>query len=253
LAFEAILEANSAGSRGAAERRPARWRRAMLTASLLAHLAALAIALAYSFWQVDELPMPAVSVTLAGSAPPPPPPPPPARRQSSSKPKTKPTQPKPDTLIQPRETPKETPKPQDEPEKDEEGAEKGGVEGGVKGGVEGGVVGGVLGAPLVRDPGPRLVAPQVARALLLIDPNDERYRVSLPPALERAGATLSAIVRVCVSAQGAVTEVRIVRGAGPAVDAQIPSVLGRWRYRALLLDGKPTPFCYPLRYEISAR
>jgi protein TonB len=223
----------------------------MLTASLLVHLAALAVALGYSVWQVDELPMPAVSVTLAGSAPPPPPPPPPARRHSTSKPRTKPTQPRPDTLVQPHETPKETPKPE-EPE-EEDGADKGGVEGGVKGGVQGGVVGGVVGAPVVKDAGPRLLAPQVARGLLLIDPADERYRVSLPPALERAGATVSAIVRVCVSAQGAVTEVRVMRGAGPAVDAQIPTVLGRWRYRPLTIDGKPTPFCYPLRYEISSR
>jgi len=251
VAFEAILASALAETRGGAQRRPVRWRRAMLTASLLAHLVALGIALAYSFWQVDELPMPAVSVTLAGSAPPPPPPPPPARRQSNSKPRTRPTQPRPQTLVQPHQTPTETPR-SPEPE-EEEGAEKGGVEGGVKGGVEGGVVGGVVGAPLVKDAGPRLLAPQVARGLLLIDPNDERYRVSLPPALERAGATLSAIVRVCVSAQGAVTEVRLVRGAGPAVDAQIPTVLGRWRYRPLTIDGKPTPFCYPLKYEISAR
>jgi protein TonB len=248
LAFEAIL----AESHGAFERRPARWRRAMLTASLAVHLIALGIALGYSLWQVDELPLPAVSVTLAGSAPPPPPPPPPARRHSSSKPKTKPTQPKPETLVQPQETPKETPKPQ-EPDEEEEGAERGGVEGGVKGGVQGGVVGGVVGAPLIKDAGPRLLAPQVARGLLLIDPNEERYRVALPPALERAGATMSAIVRVCVSAQGTVTEVRLVRGANPAVDAQIPTVLGRWRYRPLTIDGKPTPFCYPLKYEISAR
>ena len=223
----------------------------MLAASLLGHLVALAIALAYSLWQVDELPLPAVSVTLAGSAPPPPPPPPPAAHQSSSKPKTKPTHPKTETLLQPRERPQE-PTPKDQPDEDDS-AEKGGVEGGVKGGVQGGVVGGVIGAPAVKDPGPRLLAPQVAKGLLLIDPNDERYRVALPPALERGGITLSAIVRVCVSAQGAVTEVRIVRGAGPAVDPQIPSVLGRWRYRPLLLDGKPTPFCYPLKYEISAR
>ena len=225
----------------------------MLTASLLAHVAALAVALAHSFWQVDELPLPAVSVTLAGSAPPPPPPPPPAaHKHASTRPKTKPTQPKPDTLVQPQERPKEAAKPQEE-EPDDDAADKGGVEGGVKGGVQGGVVGGVLGAPVVKDAGPRQLAPQIAKGLLLIDPNDERYRVSLPPALERAGASLVAIVRVCVSSEGAVTEVRLIRGAGPAVDGQIPVVLGRWRYRPLLIDGKPTPFCYPLKYEISAR
>ena len=88
---------------------------------------------------------------------------------------------------------------------------------------------------------------------MLIDPNEEQYRVKLPPALERSGVTLYAIVRVCVSAQGAVTDVRVLKGAGPAIDPQIPSVLGRWRYRPFTLNGQPTPFCYPLRYEISAR
>jgi len=50
-----------------------------------------------------------------------------------------------------------------------------------------------------------------------------------------------------------VTEVRILRGADPAIDPQIPTVLRRWKYRPYTIDGKPTPFCYMLRYEISAR
>jgi periplasmic protein TonB len=238
MAFEAVL----AHTRG--HRRSQRWRRVTLTLSVGVHVAALAVGAAYSLWQVDELPLPAVTVTLSAGAPPPPPPPPAARR-ASTKPKVRPVETKPDTLVQPRE-PKEAPKPQPEPENTPEG----GVAGGVKGGVQGGVVGGVVGAP---EQGPRMLAPQVAKGLLLIDPNDERYRVRLPPALERAGVTLSALLRICVSAQGAVTEVRILKGAGPAIDPQIPTVLGRWRYRPLLLDGRPTPFCTPLRYEITAR
>jgi protein TonB len=157
----------------------------------------------------------------------------------------KPT-PKVEALVQPQERPKEQPKPE---KQEEEGS---GVEGGVKGGVQGGVVGGVVGAP-VQNTGPRMVTPQIGKGLLLIDPNEEQYRVKLPPALERSGVTLHAIVRVCVSAQGAVTDVRVLKGAGPAIDPQIPTVLGRWRYRPFTLNGQPTPFCYPLRYEISAR
>jgi protein TonB len=242
MAFEAILDQ----ARGAAAARPTSRRRIMLTVSLAIHVAALLVGIAWSVWQVDELPLPHVAVTLAGA--PPPPPPPAAHSGAKSKPKVKPT-PKVEALVQPQEHPKEQPKPEKE---EEEGAQAGGVEGGVKGGVQGGVVGGVVGAP-VQNNGPRMVTPQIGKGLLLIDPNEEQYRVKLPPALERSGVTLFAIVRVCVSAQGAVTDVRVLKGAGPAIDPQIPSVLARWRYRPFTLNGQPTPFCYPLRYEISAR
>ena len=93
MAFEAVLAPDAAS--------PRRWRRITVIVSVAAHVAALAVGVAYSFWYVDELPLPAVSVTLAGA--PPPPPPPPARRRSSGKvrPKTVET-PKPQ-LVQPKE------------------------------------------------------------------------------------------------------------------------------------------------------
>jgi protein TonB len=239
MAFEAVLQQGRATSR--------KWRRTTWTVSVLLHGAAISVGIAYSLWRVDELPLPTVSVTLTSGMPPPPPPPPAARKRSTSTPKTRPTQPA--TLVQPKEQPK-APKPQPEPEK-EDSNEAGGVEGGVKGGVAGGVVGGVLGAPAPS--GPRLVSPQVGRQQLLIDPNDERYRVNLPPPLARSGMRFFAIVRMCVSAEGAVTEARVLRGANPAIDSQIPTVFARWRYRPYTLDGRPTPFCYQLRYEISSR
>jgi len=239
MAFEAILDQ----ARGTTAALPIRRRRITLTVSLAVHAAALLVGIAWSFWQVDELPLPHVSVTLAG-APPPPPPPPPASHGARTKPKVKPT-PKVEALVQPQEHPKEQPKAEKE-------REEAGQAGGVQGGVQGGVVGGVVGAP-VQNTGPRMLTPQLGKGLLLIDPNEEQYRVKLPPALERSGVTLYAIVRVCVSAQGAVTDVRVLKGAGAAIDPQIPSVLGRWRYRPFTLNGQPTPFCYPLRYEISAR
>ena len=237
MAFEAVLE----HAQGLGSRRPRAWRRAMLTVSLTLHGIAVAVGLAYSLWQVDELPLPQVAVTLAAGAPPPPPPPPAAHKKSSStKPKVKPT-PRPEVIVQPQEKPQ--PKPKDEPQ-DEPGAQEGGV--------KGGVAGGVVGASLV-ETGPQTLPPQVAKEMLLIDPNDDRYRVQLPPALERAGVSLFAIVRLCANNQGAVTEVRVLKGAGPAIDPQIPTVLRRWRYRPLLLNGRPTPFCTMLRYEVTAR
>jgi periplasmic protein TonB len=237
MAFESVL--------GGERRSPRRTRRLTVTLSLALHAAALAVGVAYSFWQVDELPLPAVAVTLAGGAPPPPPPPP--AHRSATKPRTKPVETRPKELVQPREQPKT--EPQSKPAEEEEKDDDGGQEGGVAGGVKGGVVGGVVGAPA----GPRMLPPQVGRLQLLIDPEDPRYKVSLPPPLARAGMSFSAVLRVCVSAQGTVTEVKILRGADPAIDPQIPQVLGRWRYRPYMLDGRPIPFCYMLRYEISAR
>jgi hypothetical protein len=98
-----------------------------------------------------------------------------------------------------------------------------------------------------------MLSAKLGRGQLLIDPNDERYRVKLPPPLARSGETYVALLKVCVSAQGTVTGVQLIKGATPAIDGQFPSVIGRWRYRPLIADGVPTPFCYPLRYEVSGR
>jgi len=246
MAFEGILDLD----RGAGYTRPSRFRRVMLTVSLAVHAVALIAGVAWSFWQVDELSMPQVAVTLtATAAPPPPPPPPPASHHSSTKPKTKPVR-KIETLVQPQERPKEQPKPKEEEQ--DEPDQPGGVEGGVKGGVQGGVVGGVVGAPVAND-APRILPPAVGKQLLLTDPDDERYRVKLPEVMERAGIVAKAIVRICVSAQGTVTDVKVLKGAGPAIDPQIPGVLRTWKYKPYTLDGKPTPFCFPFVYQISAR
>jgi len=241
MAFEAVLA-------GARPTTAGRWRRVTVAVSVAVHVVALAIGVAYSFWTIEDLPMPAVAVTLVGGAPPPPPPPP-ARRHSTGK-TTKTHVEKPHTLVQPKEH-QETPK--EKPAQDEDDAKDDGQEGGVKGGVAGGVVGGVLGAPAPKDNGPKMVSPLIARQQLLIDPNAEPYKVTLPPPLQRTGMKFSAVVRVCVSAQGTVSEVKLLRGADPAIDSQIPTVLGRWRYRPYMIDGHPVPFCYTIRYDVSAR
>jgi len=241
MAFEAVLASQRPTTAG-------RWRKVTVTVSVAVHVVALAIGVAYSFWTIEDLPMPAVAVTLVGGAPPPPPPPPPAKRHSTGK--VHPHVEKPHTLVQPKEhqeAPKEKPKEEEDEGKDD------GQEGGVKGGVAGGVVGGVVGAPPPQNNGPKMVNAQIARQQLAIDPNLDQYKVSLPPPLARTGMKFSAVVRICVSAQGTVTEVKLLKGADPAIDSQIPTVLGRWRYRPYMIDGKPVPFCFPLRYDVSAR
>ena len=50
MAFEAVLAPEAAS--------PRRWRRVTVIVSVAAHVAALAVGVAYSFWYVDELPLP---------------------------------------------------------------------------------------------------------------------------------------------------------------------------------------------------
>ena len=247
MAFEGILSQPAAAPRS--------WRRVTIAGSLLAHVAALLVGAVYSLWQLDEMPLPAIEVTLTDSAPPPPPPPPPARKPRVHKAKTftKPPEPEPNALIQPEESPKDQPKEEKEEEEDE------GAVGGVVGGVRGGVVGGVLGGtprpppPPAKKKGPEMVSARIARGRLLINPSDPRYRVDLPAPLARTGEVYTALLLVCVSSRGSVTGVRVLRSAGPALDPQFPRVLGRWRYKPLLRNGRPTAFCYRLRYRVAGR
>lgn len=248
MAFEGILAPQ--------DRKPKRWLRVTIAASLGVHVAALAAGVVHSLWQVEEMALPAVQVTLTAAVPPPPPPPPPpARRASPTKTTPRNPEPKPETLVQPKETPKEPPA--EEPAGSEDDAAEGEA-GGEVGGVAGGVVGGVVGSPAPPPPprvaaGPKMVSPQIGSRQLLINPQSPAYRPKIPRALATSGQSFVAVVRMCVSAQGAVTGVSVMKGAGAAIDSQLPSVLGRWRYKPLLIDGRPTPFCYLLRYEIAER
>ena len=80
----------------------------------------------------------------------------------------------------------------------------------------------------------------------------DEYRVKAPPSLARAEMKLSAVVKMCVGADGRVADVKLLKSADPAIDAQIPAVLGKWRYRPLVTDGRAVPFCYVLQYEIAS-
>jgi len=112
-------------------------------------------------------------------------------------------------------------------------------------------LGGALAAAEIA--GARTVSGRVAKAQLLIDPNTDEYRVSLPPSLARAEMKLAAVVKICVSTEGKVAGVKLLKSADPAVDPQIRAVLARWRFRPLLIDSRPVPFCYTTQYEIADR
>jgi protein TonB len=197
MAFEAILAEQRSKPQG--------WKRAMLITSVAVHAVALAAGFVHSVWQVEEMPMPSLEVTLAAEAPPPPPPPPPpaAKKASDSKPKTRPVEPKPNEIVVPKDS-KDEQKPvaEEASSAGEDNGQPGGVEGGVVGGVQGGVIGGVVGSPTPPPPpppkptGPKQISAKLGRGQLLIDPNDERYRVKLPPPLARSGETYVAMLKV---------------------------------------------------------
>jgi periplasmic protein TonB len=241
MAFEAILSEQKSA--------PGGWRRIIMTFSVLLHAIALAAGVAHSIWQVEEMPMPAVEVTLAMAPPPPPPPPPPPKRSSSTKPKTKPVNPTPKAIVAPKETPKAEPEAAEEEGEEEDEGEDGGQEGGVVGGVVGGIVGGTA-PPPPKSTGPKLLTTKAGHSLLAINPQVRPYKVNVPEEYVSRGDEYVAQIRICVNAQGAVSSVKILRPSIPVIDIQIPQVIPKWRYKPYLVDGKPTDFCYPMNYRV---
>jgi protein TonB len=243
MAFEALLQQPDS--------KPFRWRRIAIGVSLALHGVALAVGVVKSVWEVAEMPLPSIHVTLAEAPPPPPPPPPPAGgKKTTNKPKTR-AQPK--EIVQPKDSKDDK---KEEPEEEEQEAEEAnGQPGGEKGGVEGGVVGGVgTGAPPPpKQSGPKAVSAGIGTRQLLVNPAVAPYCCpKIPRALERTSSFTSHL-RVCVTASGQVYDVKILKGAGPAIDSQIPAFVRRWRYRPMVVDGEARAFCYPVTYQISQR
>ncbi|HET9953413.1 MAG TPA: hypothetical protein VFQ61_02855 [Polyangiaceae bacterium] len=207
-----------------------------------------------SVWKVEELRMPPVHVTLA---PPPPEPPPFLRRADAPKPAGG-TAAKTPKLLQPTphraQTPAE-PEPTAQNTANTPDASDTDASSGVPGGDPSSTQTWLDPPPAPTSTPQRVpvvqVTPQIARHLLLVDPNVEPYRVPVPRALQRSGVDLSqTIVKLCADARGAVTQVTIVKGGIAAIDAQLPTVLRRWRYRPMRVDGTAVDFCYVFRYDL---
>ena len=221
--------------------KPTKWRRVTYSLSLGLHAGLLVVGAVYSFWHVEELSPPSVSVTFLAGAPPPPPPPPPPKKKKSETKVVKPTeivQPKPNQIVQPKEKPPE-------PEEEDDGVE-GGVEGGVAGGVVGGTVGSTGNAPV-------MLAPNVGNSQNITDMSDPRYKPTLPPQLNRAGMMVWGLYKICVNAQGAVTTVNVMKPADPLVDNDWTAKMKLWKYRPYSVNGRAVPFCAPVRVQVTAQ
>jgi hypothetical protein len=90
----------------------------------------------------------------------------------------------------------------------------------------------------------------VGAGQMLTDPSkDPRHRVTLPPTLNRPGVRLWALIKICVSKEGNVTDVKLVKGMDPSADPLLREKAMNWKYRPYTIDGRPVPFCYSLRYD----
>ena len=248
MAFEAFRAQSEAPARAGR-------RRLWYALSIGVHGALIAVGIAYSFWHIDELSPPLLKVTFLSAAPPPPPaPPPPAGGGTTAKKKVIPKQkvvvPRTE-IVQPKEAPKKE-EPKEEPKAEDHG-EKDGVKGGTIGGTAGGTIGGTKGGTIGGTPGgvigappaaPRSLAPYMAKQQLIDGPNPE-----LPAALNRGDYLYRVLVQICVSTTGAVDKVTLKVGADPLLNEAVMSKVRTWKFRALMANNVPIPFCYLGTFE----
>jgi hypothetical protein len=63
------------------------------------------------------------------------------------------------------------------------------------------------------------------------------------------GRHFTVVMRVCVAATGAVDSVTVQESGGPDADRMLARDLRSWRYRPLMMEGIPTPFCHCIRMD----
>lgn len=231
MAFDAFMNQDKA--------KPKKLLRIALTVAVVFHAGLVTAGGIHSFWHVDELSGPNVAVTFMSGTPPPPPPPPPPKKKKTT-PVKKPTeivQPKPNAIVQPKE--------KDEPEEEDEG---------VEGGVEGGVAGGTLGGVPSEQEAPKMLPPNVGKGQRISDmENDPKYKPRLPPPLQRAGMRVWGLYKICVAAGGNVSSVSPIKGADPLVNDTWIALMKTLQHKPYSVNGRPVPYCYPLRVEVNVQ
>jgi TonB family protein len=90
------------------------------------------------------------------------------------------------------------------------------------------------------------------RPRLLSDPQRDAVPGALPKSVYDADI-YSVLLDVCVSAQGRVTKVSVVRGQDAALDRDIVAAVENWTYEPGETNGQPVPMCFPLVYRIQVQ
>ena len=94
---------------------------------------------------------------------------------------------------------------------------------------------------------PPMIAPNVAKARLLIDPTVDPYVPKMPKRLPPRPRWF--LLHLCVSRKGAVVVAKVLRGEEPAANAAALAAVKRWRYQPYVINGETVPFCSVLRLE----
>jgi hypothetical protein len=87
----------------------------------------------------------------------------------------------------------------------------------------------------------------------LTDLSNPRDRPALPPELNQQGVSVWGLYKVCVDVSGQVFSVQVVRSALPGgFDGSWVANIENWKYDPYQVDGRPVPFCSPVRLQVSA-
>jgi protein TonB len=225
--------------------------RVLWPASVLLHGALLVALVVVPLLRSEALPTPARETraffVAPGSPAVPLPPPPPAARvaagpRSASRPSGQPAPPAARSFRAPVDVPEPVAAAVADtglgsPDESAPRAEAGGVPGGISGGVPGGIVGGVVASVAV--PPTPIVPVRVGGEIK--EPRKIRHVNPIYPELAVAAHVHGNVVLEClVSPQGAVTDVKLVRGI-PLLNASAMDAVRQWAYTPTLKDGVPVP------------
>jgi len=205
-------------------------------------------------------------ITLVSPIAPPPPPPPPQVEPPAAvvphKVKTEIRPVSPEVVIMPTVVPKEIARIIDVPPPPATGV-TGGVPGGIPGGVSGGVLGGILSnasanippaiaPPPLPPPPPKAVATGLVRVGGSV--REPRVIKMVPPVYpvlaSRARVSGTVVLEATLTAQGTVSEIRVISGHPLLIQAAIDCVK-QWQYEPTLLNGVPVPVILTARVTFS--
>jgi TonB family protein len=95
------------------------------------------------------------------------------------------------------------------------------------------------------------VPPMVGAHHLTVDINHPDHRPRVPAKFAVPGTNLWGLYKITVSADGTVRDASAIKSAGaPAIDDAWIAKIKTWRYRPLVIDGKPVAFAYVLRLQV---
>ena len=100
---------------------------------------------------------------------------------------------------------------------------------------------------------PVMVAPNVGTGMRHQRPQRPALQARAATRAEPRGHVFWGLFKICVSAQGRVTDVKIIKGADPLVDNEWVGKMKLWQYQPYTLNGRPVPFCHPARIEVRSQ